>query len=105
MEGIPPTIPFHLAKAYGVRPAANAPRATSSVEQVAAPRAPAGPASQKHVSPEVAKLIAGRVPGAIDFTDDAPKPSAETLPFYRHPADRNAAATAIDLGRALDTEA
>lgn len=81
-----------------------------------------------------ARLVAARVPGRIDFTGAEPVPSpiesatgtrvinttptpalnAQTpLPsgrlgaysIYRHPADRNAAATGVDLGRILDANA
>jgi hypothetical protein len=65
-------------------------------------------------------LIGGTVPGsAIDQLDDqapttSPAPTAtasaaadeaptiDAVPFYNRPADRNAAATAIQLGRSLD---
>lgn len=48
-------------------------------------------------------MIAASVPGPVDFAADAPSGSAG-LPMYRHPADRNAAATAVDAGRCLDVE-
>jgi len=54
-----------------------------------------------------ASLVAARVPEAVDFSD-AREPTARasgSLSIYRHPADRNAAATGVDLGRALDLNA
>jgi hypothetical protein len=39
----------------------------------------------------------------VDFT--AIPPAGAGLPFYRHPADRNAAATSISASRHLDLEA
>lgn len=58
----------------------------------------------------IASLVAARVPGSIDFTvaDDGvftPGPAAESagaLQLYRRPADLNAAATGVTLGRSLD---
>lgn len=49
-----------------------------------------------------ARLVAGLVPGGIDFTTPEPSPARASLPFYRHPADQNAAATALARGRRLD---
>lgn len=76
---------------------------------------------------KAAQLVAAVVPGRVDFTVDdargaaapqiaAPRPSGPPssrapdtttlsggpLPFYRAPSDRNAAATAIMLGRTVD---
>lgn len=51
-------------------------------------------------------LVAALVPGRIDFSGDEPvqaRPGA--MPIYRHPADKNAAATGIHAGRLIDTEA
>ena len=96
MESIPPTLPFALARTYGVEPAAR-------VRPVTPPQ-PVEPARQTIATdPRVARLIAGVVPGGVDFEGETPKPSAEKIPFYRHPADRNAAATGVNLGRVLDT--
>lgn len=95
MTEIRPTLPFHLARAYAT-PVRATPAASPPAAAPAAPVPPARP-----VSP-VARLVAARVPGGIDFTPDAPEPNPQTLLFYNHPAARNAAATAIDLGRAID---
>ncbi len=48
------------------------------------------------------RLVAGIVPGGIDFSGDSPQPRRASLPLYRHPADRNAAATGVELGRSVD---
>jgi hypothetical protein len=62
-------------------------------------------------------LLAGRVPGGVAFVGHptsvaahamaAPGVAArsDALPFYRHPADLNAAATSINAGRILDVNA
>lgn len=47
-------------------------------------------------------LVAGVVPGRVDFSGDAPAPVSASKPFYRHPADRNAVAVQIDVGRRID---
>ena len=52
---------------------------------------------------KLARLIAARVPGGIDFSSDEPMPSESAIPMYRHPADRNVAATTMS-GRLLDLE-
>lgn len=82
---VQPSNPFHLARAYAARPAAEAPAAPARSESLG-------------------RLVAGVVPGGVSF-DAAGSPSptaAAALPFYTHPADRNAAATGVTLGRVLD---
>jgi hypothetical protein len=97
-SGIPPTYPFHLAKAYsaampGARSAAaGAAKSVDSVE-ISKPRA-AG----------VGGLVAGKVAVKPDFAA-APAPDSGALQMYRHPADKNAAATGVSLGRAVDLNA
>jgi hypothetical protein len=77
-----PSNPFHIARAYAAAPVAAVPTRSEGVE----------------------RLVAGVVPGGISFeAAGRPEPtSAATLPFYTHPADRNAAATGVVLGRVLD---
>ncbi|MCC6321453.1 MAG: hypothetical protein IT438_08485 [Phycisphaerales bacterium] len=96
-----PTNPFHIARAYGVNPAARA-----------APSAPAQPiekvaGSEQSRSPSAAQaLVAAVVPGGVNFREDgsAAQPSAPVIQMYRHPADKNAAATAVQVGRRLDVK-
>lgn len=99
MRITPPTMPHHLAKAYGVPPVAKASlvRAPEAAARVGVQQAPGEAAALK-------KLIAGVVPGGIDFSSAEPAPSAPTMAFYRHPADQNAAATGVQAGRVLDLE-
>lgn len=90
-----PTNPFHISRAYGVAPV----RATRPVEPVRAAPAPAGNSEVSNTS----RLVAASVPGRVDFSGDAPRPSdSASIPMYRHPADRNAAATAVTAGRMID---
>ena len=81
---IPPTFPFHIARAYGVTQP---------------------PAAAKARPQGLSNLVAGKVsvepsyaPAAQSFEDGA-------LPMYRNPADKNAAATGVVLGRKLDLNA
>lgn len=100
MDPVPASIPFHVARAYGVgsRPA-------SQIE--------AKPVASASSSASAAKLVAATVAGPITFNSlDTAAPSKassagpiDLFPLYRHPADKNAAATSIDAGRALDTQA
>jgi hypothetical protein len=86
------SIPFHIAKAYGIQPAGRI-----------APVAPVQAAAQAQRVPTGAeRLIAAAVPGGISFDGPVPAPAAAALPFYRHPADKNTAATLISAGRTLD---
>jgi hypothetical protein len=50
------------------------------------------------------RVVAGVVPGRIDFSGDTPQPAPAALPLYRHPAERNVAATGVALGRTLDMQ-
>ncbi|MCC6676637.1 MAG: hypothetical protein IT436_05790 [Phycisphaerales bacterium] len=57
----------------------------------------------------IASLVAARVPGTIDFTVAdggilAPG-EAGALQLHRRPADLNAAATGVSVGRSLDLQA
>ena len=96
---VPPTNPYHIARAYGVQPAAP----VRPVQAVA-------PTSQQTPEPSgadsVQRLVAGVVPGGVAFdAAGVPQRTSSALPMYRHPADRNAAATAVQVGRRLDTTA
>ena len=97
MKVPPPSIPFHLARAYGVEPARRV--------DAPAPIVEAKPADGRSRTPRGAeRLVAAVVPGGIDFDAPAgPRPTGgASIPMYRHPADRNAAATGVDAGRVID---
>ncbi len=96
MEAIPPTLPFALARAYGVQP-------TVRVRPIAPVSAAEAAVAPSKVETRISRLVAGAVPGGVRFDGETPTPVADAVPFYRHPADKNAAATSVNLGRVLDT--
>lgn len=57
----------------------------------------------------VARLVAGVVPGKVDFSAGDARSGGLARPtsfsLYHHPAEMNAAATGVGLGRMLDTTA
>lgn len=68
-----------------------------------APRVTALPMqTQQKMPSNVQRLVAAVVPGSVDFSGSVPAAAPGALPFYRNPADKNAAAVAIDAGRSLD---
>jgi hypothetical protein len=99
--GAQPSNPYHIARAYGVRP----PAAASQIAPVSAASGTGRiePTAEQTRPDTVRRLVAGIVPGGVDFAGPEAAPrAAEALPMYRHPADRNAAATAVNVGRRLD---
>ena len=65
------------------------------------------PASESGRASGVTKLVAGVVPEETGGALPAPAStaSAAAIPFYRHPADQNAAYTSATAGRILDLNA
>lgn len=127
MDQIPASIPFHVARAYGLgqRPASQIeakPTATTRPAfNIDAPvvQPSARPTTQPTKSSKVAKLVAASVPGSIRFdatnsvdtftkANPTSKPASAAAPesfqLYRHPADKNAAATAVNAGRSIDLQ-
>ncbi len=119
MSSIPPTLPFDVAKTYGVRapmtirPLARAPAAAAA--QSPAQTQPlaridrADKADLSRVSSGIGRLLGARVEApAFEGVSPPPAqtpqapPATDAMAFYHHPADRNAAATGVDLGRSLD---
>lgn len=94
------TNPFHIARAYQVQP----PRAAQPV----APAAPVTPSADPiagSIKPDpTTRIVAATVPGRISFASAEPSHDSAAIPFYRHPADKNAAATALTAGRTLDVQ-
>ena len=103
---IAPTMPHHVARAYGVRPG---PAAAAGVVGSIQPAAPA-PQPTSGQSEGVRRLVAAVVPGGVEFSATgqpaATRRASESAPLamYRHPADKNAAATAVNIGRRLDVQ-
>ncbi|MBL8763600.1 MAG: hypothetical protein JNM07_04955 [Phycisphaerae bacterium] len=79
-----PTLPFTLRRTYGVDGA----RAAGVQGRTGASG--------------IRGLAAGVVAGGIDFQAQPQAAPSGALVFYRHPADRNSAATSIEVGRGLD---
>jgi hypothetical protein len=100
MTRIEPAIPFHIARAYGLQPAARPIAAVVPAPAAQAPDSAATDQSRKLIG----AILGGIVPGRISFSGESPQHD-HALPFYRHPADKNAAATAISAGKALDLTA
>lgn len=97
-----PSNPFHLARAYGVAPS----------PLVKVTRAEQGPADQvaplaKIEPTNTQRLIAGVVDAAPRFQSVETVAGADraAIAMYRHPADKNAAATGVVAGRTLDIKA
>ena len=109
MSTVGPTgsIPIHIARAYGVTPG-NRPIKTSPSPGPQSTIGPSDPTLQPNtpLSP-TSRLVAARVPGGIDFLEGTPQParSPQAIAMYAHPADRNAAATAVNAGRLIDLTA
>ncbi len=101
IDGHASAFPLRLAQAYAPARLDRAPRIAENP-----------PASAPSMS-GVGRLVAGRVDVPISFagtgrleatSTPSPRPS-ESLPFYVHPADKNSAATAVNVGRILDITA
>lgn len=122
-------IPFHAARAYGM-PRTAAPAASAQTESLSFQRAasagaiqnrkpaaaaghversaalpPAGaPAPVSRSTAPTDNLIAGYVPGGVDFSGPVPT-RGSSLSLYSRAADRVEAATAVNIGRSLDLRA
>ncbi len=123
MQPVGPAIPFQIARAYGLpqqqpqRPSMPvAPERSTGVERAGGDRGSLGtigkadeavmfhPQGGYKANPGVARLVAAKVPGSVEFGADGPRVGSG-LSIYRSPADRNAAATGVDAGRLLDVDA
>lgn len=109
--GVGASIPFHLARAYGVSRAPAGGGNVSGPTGVSGGSEAAGPSRAREAA---SRLVGATVPGGVSF-----EPAARggrgggegadgvdaALPFYRHPSERNEAATIARVGRGLDVEA
>jgi hypothetical protein len=84
------SLPFSIAKAYGVKPAG--PSAPVSP--------PAAPLAAR--SSQAAALVAGTVSTPVNFEIAARIPGQGVLPMYTRAADKVEAAVAVQVGRKLD---
>ena len=97
-------IASHVARAYGVP----ATRPTTPVAPAAStsPLAQIGPVNATLSSPAAAQsLVAGRVPGAIEFDGvSVPRMNPGAFSLYTRAADKIEAATAVQIGRSIDVK-
>ncbi|MBG81138.1 MAG: hypothetical protein CMJ39_10600 [Phycisphaerae bacterium] len=94
--------PFRAVAAY--QPAGRvAPQPAVRQQGVVAPSAVPSPTNQAPTS-AVQSLVAGRVPGGMDFDAASVIPNRPTNAFqlYTRVADRIEAATGVELGRVID---
>lgn len=99
-----PTNPFHISRAYQTAtPGAVLGLNVTPAQRLAAPVQP-GPVNQL-TNLSARRIVAGIVPGKVDFSGAAPAPASPAIPLYRHPADKNAAATAVNAGKTIDIQA
>jgi hypothetical protein len=85
--------PFHITRAY---------RLAAQQAPVVLRSSPVAAAHAASVQSGASRLVAGVVPGRIDFGGQQPAQVNGAIAMYRHPADRNTAATAVHAGRLLD---
>ena len=101
----PDTTPVHIARAYGLN---TGPAASPSLEHRAlapdiAHRDDVVDLQNQSRAESATELIAAQVNKPVDFAQPKTGAAASSaIPFYRHPADRNAAATSIEAGRVID---
>jgi hypothetical protein len=114
MDGpsIPPTYPFHLAKAYAasapVRPAPSQQVANGVTVRASGDSVQISASRPAEMAAKLNRLAAAKVVKAADFAAPqaaAPQAAGGALPMYRHPADKNAAATGVQAGRVIDFNA
>jgi len=99
---IGPTIPFHIARAYGIQPATR-----PSPVNPQSPVAPSGDVrdiAATKPSEGLNRLIGGAVARSVDFdsASSAQNLGGPVLQLYTRAADRIEAATGVHLGRNLD---
>jgi hypothetical protein len=92
---------LRLGRAYGLVTPARRADAVARIEPAPATHHTTNRTGQ---SEAVQRLVAAGVPGGIAFDAEtgSPTPTRAPLSIYRSPADRNAAAVGIELGRTLD---
>lgn len=94
-------MPWHIARVYATQAAP-----VHKAESVARIEPVRNDVRQPQAHP-TEQLIAGAVEKKVDFTvvDAGERAQTASLAMYRHPADRNAAATVLHAGRTIDTTA
>lgn len=105
MRITPDSVPAHVARAYGLRPGSPALPFTPAPQraQESVHRDDVVDVRNSSSAESATELVAAQVNKPVDFTaGPRAESSPQAIPFYRHPADRNAAATSIEAGRVLD---
>lgn len=96
------SIPFHIAKAYGL----TAPSKPKQVMPIAAPGSTPEVAAPTPaaIGSGLQQLIGGSVREGVEFDSASTpaRPAGPTLQLYTRAADRIEAATGVHLGRGLD---
>lgn len=119
IDGLRSAFPLRLAQTYGEQRtmvAARSRSASTPVESITniAQTASITDRPAPGRSAAIDGLVAARVAAPISFPDgdrlfasasQSGRSSADALPFYIHPADKNTAATAVTVGRILDITA
>lgn len=94
----PATNPFHVARAYGTRPA-QSPDAVAAIGPVAAA------VKARPSNPSIDRVVGAVVPGGVEFGPTAgARTAGSSLAFYTRAGDRIEAATALQVGRTIDTQ-
>jgi hypothetical protein len=102
---IPAVLPFSAARAYGVRPGAMPVTPSAPVDALTRQVKDRADLSGRAISREkIDAIVAATVERDADFAPGPVARTADTIPMYRHPADRNAAAVGVDVGRRLDVQ-
>jgi hypothetical protein len=96
---IGPGMSSQIARAYGVQPAAPARTLGGAAGSVGAGERPVS-----NQPTAASRLIGAVVPGKISFAGETPTQEG-AIALYRHPADKNAAATGVQAGRVIDITA
>jgi len=100
MDRVDLSIPFHVARAYGVAANTGVQPVRAEPRVLDADTSPLAFVAPKSKVPAAAKLSAGVVPGRVDFKAGEAVVDA-ALQMYRHPADKNVVATLL-AGRRVD---
>lgn len=96
------SIPFHVAKAYGL----TSPSKPTQIMSITAPGSSPDVAAPTPavIGSGLRQLIGGMVRESVDFDSASTpaRPAGPTLQLYNRAADRVEAATGVHIGRALD---
>jgi hypothetical protein len=104
MSSILPTNPFHIARAYQIGGTARSTGNGATMHTARVERSSTAGSVTPSMNVNTRRLVAGSVPGKIDFSGGVPTQSVAALPMYRNPAEKNAAATGVNAGRMIDIE-